>query len=365
MSSTKAEEHMRYLLQRIATGPEMSKDVSREEARCGMQIVLEDLVHPVQSALYLIALRLKRESDEELLGVQQALLDATTRTTADVEELVEIADPFNGYVRGLPVSPFLPAVLAACGVPAVSHGIETTGPKYGITHHKVLAAAGEDVTLTVEDAAERVGDPAIGWAYVDQAASCPQLKRLGELRDLMVKRTCLTTIEVALKPVSARVRTHLVTGYVHKAYPRIYAMLARNAGYQSALVVRGVEGGVVPSLQQPSKGIRFHVDTSDESWRFEPGDSGIGESEHRSVPLPVSASSSDVNGDHHFDSDSLAMAAAESGMDALQGCQGLAYDSLVYSGSLILAHLGRGSQKDCADAVRRVLDSGAAATRVG
>jgi len=37
---------------------------------------------------------------------------------------------------------------------------------------------------------------------------------------------------------------------VHKPYPRIYALLARHAGFDSALLVRGVEGGVVPSLRQ-------------------------------------------------------------------------------------------------------------------
>lgn len=365
MSTNSVEGHMRYLLQQIATGPEMSKDVSRDEARRGMQIVLEGLAHPVQAALYLIALRMKRESDEELIGVQQALLDATTKAAADVDELVEIADPFNGYVRGIPVSPFLPALLAACGVPAISHGVETTGPKYGITHHKVLAAAGENIGLSVQAAAERVSNPDVGWAYVDQSASCPQLSRLGELRDLMVKRTCLTTIEVALKPVSAKIRTHLVTGYVHKAYPRVYTMLARNADYQSAFIVRGVEGGVVPTLQQPSKGIRYRDNALDENLRFEPGDSGIREAEHRTVPLPVPESSPDKSGNDQFDADSLAMAAAEVGMDALQGRRGLAYDGLVYSGSLILAHLGRGPQRDCADIVRRVLDSGAAARIVG
>ena len=34
-------ELMRSILQRIATGPELSKDISREEARAGMRLVLE------------------------------------------------------------------------------------------------------------------------------------------------------------------------------------------------------------------------------------------------------------------------------------------------------------------------------------
>ncbi len=361
----RAERHMRYLLQQIATGPELSKDLSEEEARMGMEIVLQGRAHPVQAALYLIALRMKRETDEELCGIQRALLDATSTVESNVDDLVEITDPFNGYVRGLPVSPFLPALLAACGIPAVCHGVDTAGPKYGITHHKVLHAAGENIDLRLTEAAARISNPEIGWAYVDQSRTCPELHRLKQLRDLMVKRTCLTTIEVALRPISARHRTHLVTGYVHKAYPRIYTMLSRHAGYHSALVVRGVEGGVIPSLQQPSKGNCYHGENDDREWRLDPGESGISGAVHRTVPLPRLEGMQANDEESEFDAASMASAAADCGMAALRGHKGSGYDSLVYAGSLVLTHLGRGSQRHCADVVRKVLDSGAAAARVG
>ncbi|MGH8621099.1 MAG: hypothetical protein ACRET3_03080, partial [Burkholderiales bacterium] len=53
---------MRSIIQRIATGPELSKDITREEARAGMQLVLEGRVDPVQAGIFLIALRMKRET---------------------------------------------------------------------------------------------------------------------------------------------------------------------------------------------------------------------------------------------------------------------------------------------------------------
>ena len=40
-------------------------------------------------------------------------------------------------------------------------------------------------------------------------------------------------------------------------YPRIYALLARHAGFDSALLVRGVEGGVIPGLNQTGKVFRY------------------------------------------------------------------------------------------------------------
>ncbi|MGH8661552.1 MAG: anthranilate phosphoribosyltransferase, partial [Burkholderiales bacterium] len=275
---------MRSILQRIATGPELSKDITREEARAGMQLVLEGRVDPVQAGIFLIALRMKRETDEENLGVLEAVRAAATRAAAAVDEVMDVADPYDGYARTLPAAPFLPAVLAACGLPAISHGVERMGPKYGITHRQVLRAAGAPVELPVADAAARVADPRIGWAYVDQRAFCPKLHDLARLRELIVKRPAITTVEVLAGPVRARRRTHLITGYVHKAYPRIYALLARAAGFDSALIVRGIEGGVIPSLRASGKAFCYHDLGPERERDLAPADFGI--EPLRGAPMP-------------------------------------------------------------------------------
>ncbi|HHO59068.1 MAG TPA: anthranilate phosphoribosyltransferase, partial [Thiotrichales bacterium] len=244
---------MRSIIQRIATGPDMSKNISQEEARAGMLAVLDQAIDPVQAAIFLIALRMKRETDEENLGILDAISDHTRRVTADVDEVFDLSDPYNGYNRTLPAAPFLPAVLAACGVATVSHGVETMSPKFGITHHRVLRAAGVPVELSVEDAAARLAEPTIGWAYVDQKASNPALHALTDLRSNIIKRQAITTVEVLSKPICGRRKTHYMSGYVHKPYTRVYAMLARHAGFDSCLMIRGVEGGITPSLRQSGR----------------------------------------------------------------------------------------------------------------
>ncbi|MCR4300028.1 MAG: hypothetical protein NUV51_00260, partial [Sulfuricaulis sp.] len=251
--------NMRSILKRIATGPELSKDISYEEARAGMRYVLDATVDPVQAGIFLIALRMKRETDDENRGVLQAIIDATHKVTANVDDVLDLADPYDGFTRTLPVSPFLPAVLAACGVACVTHGVERMGPKFGVTHRQVLRAAGLAVDLSAEAAAARLADPKIGWGYVDQKVFCPKLHQLTDFRTLIVKRPAITTAEVLAGPICGRQRTHLVTGYVHKPYPRIYALLARHAGFDSALLVRGVEGGVLPSLRTSGKAFYYHA----------------------------------------------------------------------------------------------------------
>jgi anthranilate phosphoribosyltransferase len=358
---------MRSIIKRIATGPELSKDISRDEARAGMRFVLDGQVDPVQAGIFLIALRMKRETDDENLGILDALREAAHIVTAAVDEVVDVADPYDGFNRTLPASPFLPVVLAACGIPAVSHGVERMGPKYGVTHRQVLRAAGVPVNLGPEQAAARLGEPDIGWVYVDQEAFCPKLYRLSTLRTLIVKRPAITTAEVLIGPLRGRRKTHLVTGYVHKPYPRIYALLAREARFDSALIVRGVEGGVIPSLRQAGKAFYYHDGGEEQPFEFSPADFGV-EQSLRAPQIPGGLTKGEEAGDdvpENLDTAAVAKFAAEAGLDALRGRPGPTRNGLICSAALCLRCLKRyDSLESAANAVREVLDSGKALQRI-
>jgi anthranilate phosphoribosyltransferase len=356
---------MRSIIKRIATGPELSKDISLEEARDGMRSVLSASVDPVQAAIFLIALRMKRETDDETRGALDALREVTHTVTAAVDEVMDIADPYDGFNRSLPASPFLPAVLAENGVPALSHGVERMGPKYGVTHRQVLQEAGVNVDLSLEEAAARLADSGVGWAYVDQKAFCPKLYNLASFRSLIVKRPVITTVEVALGPLRGRRKTHLVTGYVHKPYPRIYALLARHAHFDSALIVRGVEGGVIPSLRQTGKVFYYHNQEEDQSSDVLPEEFGIHQGVRATaIPGQTTKDGEEEQPAQEFDAPAVAKLAAQAGLEALGGKAGPTRDALILGGALCLWHLRRHTNfKTAADAIRNTLDNGCALAR--
>jgi anthranilate phosphoribosyltransferase len=364
--TTPTQQMMYSIIQRIATGPDLSKDISEEEARIGMQGVLSGEIDPVRAGIFLIALRMKRETAEENRGVLQAILDARHGVVADVDDVVDIADPYDGYNRTIPASPFLAPLLAECGVAAFSHGLNAVGPKYGVTHRHVLQAAGVDVDMDSQAAAARLADPETGWAYVDQARYAPGLHDLIELRQRMVKRSVITTVEVLARPISGRQRTHFVTGYVHKPYPPVYADLARHAGFDSALIIRGVEGGIIPSLRQAGKYFAYTDGGEEVGHDIDPGMVDIAQ-DNRAVPIPddVPQTAKGEGAVSLTDVQAGARKAAEYGLAALGGQPGPTYDSLVYSGALVLKHLGRADDlATAARIVRDVLDSGRALRRV-
>lgn len=361
MTDEKLEKAIATAIQKVATGPEYSKDLTHEEAYEAARYILSGQVDPVRAGVLLIALRMKRETNEEYSGFLQAIREATNEVTANVPEVLDVCDPYDGFLRGVPVSAFLPAVMAACGVPTVSHGLETTGPKFGATHSKVLKAAGKDVELNPQDVAARLEDPDIGWGYVDQSRFCPDLNGLLELRRRIIKRPIITTIETMVGPIRGLNKTHMMAGYVHKAYPPIYSYLARFAGFTSAAIVRGVEGGMTASLKQEGRFFYYRENsTEDQMMELNPVTLGISQGT-RAIPVPSSLideveETVDING--------VCDLAVDLGMAALRGGAGATRDSWTYAGAIALLNMGKVHDLPGGAAiVREKLDSGEALAR--
>ena len=232
-------------IQKTATGPEYSKDLSRDEAADAMNAILDGKCSEVQAAVLLISLRMKRETLDENLGLLDAIQGHCSQEKSCCDELLIYADPYDGMKRQLHLSPFLPALLAACGHPGYTHSCESVGPKYGITSRKILAHAGIPVTSSISQAREQLDNPDIGWAYLDQEIFCPAMHDLVALRREMLKRPALATLEKFCLPVAAK-KNHLIIGFVHRAYEKLLYEIAAHSYYDSALILRGIEGGLLP-----------------------------------------------------------------------------------------------------------------------
>ena len=344
------------IIQRIATGPELSKNIERKEAEAAMSAILNGEIDEVQSAIFLIALRMKRETMEENIGILEALLKFTDCQKIEVNNLVDIGDPYSGYNRSIPISAFLPPLLAELGLPTLIHGLDSVSPKYGLTHRHINQALGINVDLSVSESKTRIEDNNIGWAYVDQNQYCKPLHDLVPLRNRVVKRTVLNTVETLIGPLRGK-NTHCILGYVHKAYPPIYAALCEKVGFSSSLLIRGIEGGVVPSLRQKGLMFSYYQGVEKDRVEIDPKLFGINR-KLRSIAFPKRFE----NGKER---DLLAEYVVDLGRSALSGQSGMFYDGLVYSASLILWHLRKSKSLQVAsEKVREVLNSGKALNRL-
>jgi len=358
---------MHSVIQRVATGPEMSKDISYDEARSAMNALLDGSADPVQAAVFLIGLRMKRETADEVKGVLDALRESAVSVQSNVSDVVVFSDPYNGFNRTLHASLFALPVLAACGVRAYSHGVEIAGPKFGVTHHTIIKALGGDPLIQMDELASRLEDPSIGWGYADQSIFCPGLYALNELRRKIIKRPVLSTTEVMLSPVKGQLKTHLVTGYVHKPYREVYAMLARHMKYDSLLLIRGTEGGVIPSFRAKIQLVRYEGDNAETPHAFELVPLDL-ERDYRAEDIPDDLAAADPATSPigmKWDITALAKLCAEKGLRALDGEQGAVYDAAVIGSALTLWHTGQSSSLSEAVATSRAaIKSGAALERL-
>lgn len=358
---------MHSAIGRVATGPELSKNISYEEAQAVMHAILNGTVNDVQAGVFLIGLRMKRETTDELHGVLDALRQATDTISSNLDDLVVVSEPYNGFNRTVQGSLFSLPVLAACGIPVYSHGTELVGPKFGITHHNILKALGADPLRSAEQVNAQLSDNDIGWGYIDQRIFAPKLEALNELRNKIIKRPVLSTTEVLLCPIKAKARTHLVTGYVHKPYRETYAELARYVGFNSLLLVRGTEGGVIPSFRADAHVVRYRGDSADEEHDIPLAPLGM-DRDYRALDIPdnsATAKANDKTIGMKWDIEALAKLCASEGRAALENKPGPIHDAAVMGAAMSLWHTG--NSPDMPDAVfraKQAISSGEALKRL-
>jgi len=333
-------------IKKVATGPHLSKDLTQQESRLAMDEIMSGKADLVQAAIFFIALRMKRETDEENLGLLQSIQSVTEQTSSKVEVLLTLSDPFNGYNRHCPIAAFLPAVLAASGLPTLTQGVKEMGPKFGVTHSQVLAHAGMSTYHSISEATDRINAPDIAWAYLDQAQATPSLFALQDLRTRIIKRPSLATLEKLVMPIKAISKNYLQIGFVHKAYPPVLAYLAHQVGFASTLMVRGVEGGVLPTLREQSNSFSEK--------------NGLAQA---SPMLPVKFDiKQDTRGVLPQQSETVtAEETVRLGLQALNGQSGAAFDSLLLGAAMALNHFGlQASPQLATEHVRQVIKSGKA-----
>ncbi|MGP0566953.1 MULTISPECIES: hypothetical protein [unclassified Nitrospina] len=249
--SADADERMRAYLEKIATGPRMSKDLSEEEAEDGLSLVLDHGVSEARAAVFLIASRMKIESLPETRGFYRALDKTTSKREVKLDRLLQIADAFDGFVRAPQFGFYVPPVLAQMGLPAFGLSALPTAPKHGVTYEDLLIhhyGARQDTTL--EKRAALIEE--FGFGYLGTEQCHPKLEGLRHLREEVVKRTTLATLEKMLMPLKAQ-HTFLASNYFHPGYETAMIEVAKISGFDRVLIGNGMEGSTLYGVHKQAK----------------------------------------------------------------------------------------------------------------
>jgi anthranilate phosphoribosyltransferase len=227
------------ILQKILQG----KDLNAEEASAGIEYLLDPNIPDYQKGVFLIGERLKRENFEENAIFLQTMQERANSCLVNVPVLIDLSDPYDGFRRYPIYTPFAAALLGTMGFPAYCHGLQKVAPKNGHTIHKILDLAGKNPSKSIDVVAEGIENEEIGWGYVDQSIYFPALNNLINLRQEIVKRPFLATLEKLVQPLQSPKSNFLVAGFVHIDYKRKLAKLLKSRpSVDAALIVKGMEG---------------------------------------------------------------------------------------------------------------------------
>lgn len=128
------------------------EDLSVSEARACMDQVMAGEISDAQLAAFLVALRAKDETVDEIVGFRQAILQHAV--TLDIPPMVlDIVgtggDPYGAVIN---VSSIASIVAASAGIPVVKHGNRAASSSSGASD--VLTALGVNVDLGPDELAE-------------------------------------------------------------------------------------------------------------------------------------------------------------------------------------------------------------------
>ena len=241
-------ERMRFFIREIGQGPRAGRDLTRDEAREAMSLILSQQATPAQAGGFLLVQRYKGETPDELVGFAEALRTGARTIAPKVEGLLDIGSPYDGRKKSIVVSPASAIVVAAAGGRVVMHGEKGIGPKFGVPIGDVLEALGINIDDEPEEAEQSIVETGVG--FMRQSRFVPQVFALRELRKEIALRTCLSTVEKIYNLGGA---SFSQLGLSHLPYADKMMGAAQAMGFRRVMIVQGIEGNEDAPTSRPCR----------------------------------------------------------------------------------------------------------------
>jgi anthranilate phosphoribosyltransferase len=219
------------LLNRLLDG----HDLTREEARGAMGSIMSGEATPAQIAGFLIALRSKGETADEIAGCAEAMREHAVIVRPRREDLVDTAGTGGDGASTLNISTAAALVAAAAGAAVAKHGNRAVSSASGSAD--VLEALGFVLELPA-GCVERSIDE-LGFGFLFAPAHHPAMRHAAQVRRELATRTVFNVLGPLTNPAGARAQ--ILGVYSRELVPTIADVLAR-LGTRHAFVVHGAGG---------------------------------------------------------------------------------------------------------------------------
>ena len=223
-------ESFKPLIAKVAAGASLT----RAEAVTAFDSMLSGEVTPSQMGGFLMALRVRGESVEEITGAVEAMRAkmTTVRAPAGAIDIVGTGGDGSGSYN---VSTLAAIITAACGVPVAKHGNRAASSRSGAAD--TLVALGVKIGLPPEGVERCIREAGIGFMMAPSHHAA--MRNVGPTRVELGTRTIFNLLGPLSNP--AGVKRQLV-GVYSAAWLAPIAEVLRNLGSERVWVTHGADG---------------------------------------------------------------------------------------------------------------------------
>src|SRR5438874_4354369 len=218
-------------LQRLLDG----HDLTREETREVMGGIMRGEATPAQIGGFLIALRVKGETADEIAGCAEAMREHVLPVRPQRADLVDTAGTGGDGAKTINISTAAALVAAAAGAGVAKHGNRAVSSASGSAD--VLEALGFELELPIERIALSIDELGFGFLYAP--THHPGFRHAAPVRRELATRTVFNVLGPLTNPAGARAQ---VVGVYSPAIVRAIAEVLERVGARTAFVDRGAGG---------------------------------------------------------------------------------------------------------------------------
>jgi len=210
-------------------------DLSAQEAETVMAEIMDGAATPAQIAAYLMGLRQKGETVDEIVGSVKAMRSRAIRISVGAKIVVDTCGTGGDGAHTFNISTTAALVAAGAGITVAKHGNRSISSQSGSAD--LLTALGVKIDLAPGRVADCIDEVGIGFLFAPLYHEA--MKHCAGPRQEMGIRTLLNVLGPLANPAGA---THQVLGVYDAKLTEILGRVLLELGIQHSLVIHGMDG---------------------------------------------------------------------------------------------------------------------------
>ena len=310
-------------------------DLTVDEAREAMTEIMEGRATPAQIAAFLIGLRMKGETPEEITGCAMAMREKVLRCDVGGEPVIDTCGTGGDRLGSFNISTAAALVTAGAGVKVAKHGNRSVSSTSGSAD--VLKVLGVNIEADVRIAARCIKEAGIGFLFAPLLH--PAMKHAIGPRREMGLRTIFNMLGPLTNPAGAK---RQLMGTFSADITETIAKVLLNLGSEKAFVVHGMDGIDEVSISDETT-VSEVCNGCVKTYRIKPEDFGLSRAAHDEFVVKSPQESAAVI------------------KEVLDGAKGPARDVVVANSACALVVGGKAATiKEGKDVAEHSIDSGGA-----